>query len=173
MGRTRRANGAGNVYIKHGHYYGRWYTAAGARTNRKLGPVRQPGTAIGLTRAQAEKHLRAIMDQPEPRNEPDRTVATAGAALLVQLEARGASKSHRETVESHLRVHLLPFFKARPLDRIGDDDVTRLLVRLRREGRAPKTIRNIAGTLHALFELGVRKQWVDANPCKAVDLPAV
>jgi integrase len=101
------------------------------------------------------------------------TVATAGVALLAQLEARGSSKSHRETVESHLRVHLVPFFKERSLDRVTEDDVTRLLVQLRRQGRAPKTIRNVASTLHSLCELALRRRWVSANPCKQVDLPVV
>jgi integrase len=173
MTRSRRANGAGNVYIKHGQYYGRWYTLAGGRTNRKLGPVRRPGSASGLTRAQAEKRLRAIMDEVQVSTEPGLTVATAGVALLAQLEARGSSRSHRETVESHIRVHLVPYFEDKSLDRISEEDVTRLLVRLRRLGRAPKTIRNIASTLHSLFELAVRRRWVAANPCKQVDLPAV
>lgn len=173
MRQRRRPNGAGSVYIKHGRYYGRWYTAGGGRTNRKLGPVRRPGFASGLTRAQAEKRLRALMDEVAIPTQPTVTVGSAGVVLLAQLEARGSSRSHRETVESHLRVHLEPFFKDRSLDRITDDDVTRLLVRLRRLGRAPKTIRNIAGTLHSLFELAVRRGWVVANPCTRVDLPAV
>jgi integrase len=173
MTREKRANGAGTVYIKHGSYYGRWLTASGGRANRKLGPVRRPGTAVGLTRAQAEKRLRAVMDEVEVRSDPEMTVATAGVALLAQLEARGSSKSHRETVESHLRVHLVPFFKERSLDRVTEDDVTRLLVQLRRQGRAPKTIRNVASTLHSLFELALRRRWVSANPCEQVDLPVV
>ena len=37
MARTKRANGAGTVYIKNGSYYGRWVTLEGGRTNRKLG----------------------------------------------------------------------------------------------------------------------------------------
>jgi integrase len=173
MTREKRANGAGTVHIKHGSYYGRWQTASGGRANRKLGPVRRPGTAVGLTRAQAEKRLRAAMDEVEVRADPDITVATTGIALLAQLDVRGSSKSHRETVESHLRVHLVPYFKDRSLDQITEDDVTRMLVRLRRQGRAPKTIRNVASTLHLLFELAVRRRWVSANPCKQVDLPVV
>lgn len=35
-------------------------------------------------------------------------MAMAGQALLARLEAKGSSKSHVETAESHLRVHLIP-----------------------------------------------------------------
>ena len=125
-----------------------------------------------MTRTQAEKRLRELMDTIQVTTDPDRTVAVAGQALLAQLEARGCSTSHIETAESHLRVHLVPFFGDKALDRVRDADVTRLLVRLRRSGRAPKAIRNILSTLHSLFELAVRRRWVPANPCKLVDAPA-
>jgi integrase len=174
MTRPKRANGAGAVYIKHGSYYGRWLTPAG-RTNRRLGPVRRPGSSAGMTRTQAEKRLRELMAEASVAIAPDpeRTVAVAGRAFIEQLEARGRSKSHLETVESHLRVHLVPFFGDRALDRIDADDVTRLLARLRRGGRKPKTVRNIFSTLHSVFDLAVRRGWVAANPCKAVEPPAV
>jgi len=68
---SRRSNGAGTVFIKHGNYYGRWYAADGGRTNRKLGPVRRPGTAAGLTRAQAEKRLRELMDRVHSTSNPE------------------------------------------------------------------------------------------------------
>ena len=173
MARTKRANGAGTVYIKNGSYYGRWLTVAGGRTNRKLGRVRQPGTSDGITRTQAEKRLRDLMATVQVTSDPEVTIAIAGQALLTRLEAKGSAKSHLETVESHLRVHLVPFFKQKPIDRITDSDVTRLLARLNRLGRKPKTIRNIASTLHSVFELAIRRRWITLNPCKLVDLPAV
>ena len=88
MPRDKRVNGAGTVYIKHGSYYGRWRTVTGRRTNRRLGPARRPGTAFGLRRAQAEKRRLAIIDEVEAVTPEDHRVATAGAALLAQLEAR-------------------------------------------------------------------------------------
>src|SRR4051794_36279307 len=79
MPRSKRANGAGAVYVKHGSYYGRWLTPAG-RTNRKLGPVRRPGSASGMTRTQAEKRLRELMaeDAVPVVPDPDRTVEIVG-----------------------------------------------------------------------------------------------
>jgi hypothetical protein len=82
MAARRRAKGAGMVYLKHGCYYGRWYTAAGGRANRKLGPARKPGTAVGLTQAQAEKRLRELMSAVELTTNPERTMAVLGQALL-------------------------------------------------------------------------------------------
>ena len=173
MARPKRPNGAGSVYIKHGSFYGRWRTMDGGLANRKLGPVRRPGSCDGLTRTQAEKRLRELMDTVQVTTDPDRTVATAGEALLAHLEAKGCSRSHLQTVESHLRVHLVPFFKDRSLGRVHEAHVTRLLVHLRRIGRKPKTIRNVVSTLHSLFELALRRRWVTSNPCKLVDLPGV
>ena len=92
--------------------------------------------------------------------------------LLARLEARACAKSHVESVESHLRVHLVPLFGDRALDRIDEDDVTRLVVRLRRSGRAPTTVRNVLSTLHSVFELARRRRWIATNPCTLVELPA-
>jgi integrase len=91
------------------------------------------------------------------------TIAVAGKAFVAQLEPRGRAKSHIETAESHLRVHLVRFFGDRPIDGISAADVTRLLIELRRSGRAPKTIRNSFSTLHSIFELAVRRRWVAAK----------
>ena len=127
MPRSKRANGAGAVYVKHGSYYGRWLTPAG-RTNRKLGPVRRPGSASGMTRTQAEKRLRDLMSEVHVTTDVAVTMAIAGRAWIEALEAKGRARSHVQSVESYLRVHLEPFFKEKPLDRIGEADVTRLLV---------------------------------------------
>jgi integrase len=174
MASSRRANGTGSVHVKHGHYYGRYVTVAGMHANRVLGPVRLPGARDGLTRTQAERRLREIMDADGDAPvlaTPETTIAIAGKAFVEQLEARGRAKSHVETAESHLRVHLVRFFGDRPIGGISAADVTRLLVELRRSGRAPKTIRNVFSTLHSIFELAVRRRWVAANPCKEVDPP--
>jgi integrase len=174
MARDKRANGTGTVYVKHGSYYGRWLTPTG-RANRRLGPVRRHGSSEGLTRSQAERRMRELIaaTATELPSDPELTIELAGRAFLEQLQARGRSKSHVEGVESHLRVHLRPFFGDKPLDRIADADVTRLLAHLRRTGRKPKTARNVLSTLHSIFDLAVRRGWTTANPCKLVDAPEV
>jgi integrase len=168
---SRRRRGTGEVYVKHGSYYGRWWTADGGRANRKLGAVRRSGSKDGLTRAQAERRLRELIDDVWTTSKPERTVGFAAERLLDGLAAKGRSRSHIETVESHVRVHGVPYFGGRPIDRINEDDVTRLMAKLARDGRAPKTVRNIVSTLHSIFDLALRRRWVSSNPCRAVDKP--
>ena len=61
---ARRPRGSGQLLVRYGSYYGKW-AAGEQRVQRKLGPVRSPGTREGLTRSQAERELRR---QLEPRN---------------------------------------------------------------------------------------------------------
>jgi integrase len=170
--KSPRRYGSGSVYVKYGAYYGRWVTADGGRANRRLGPMRSPGATEGLTRKQAENRLRELIDEVRTVSRADRTVADVGAALLVQLEALGRSKSHRETVESHVRVHIVPAFGNIAIDRLEEEHVMRLAAKLRRAGKAPKTIRNVLSTVHSICELAVRRRWCSTNPCRFVDAPA-
>ena len=163
----------GKVYVKHGSYYGRWWTPAGGRANRLLGPLRRPGSSDGLTRPQAERRLRALMEEVQVTSTPDRSVAHAAELQLDALAAKGRSRSHLETAESHVRIHLLPFFGARPIDRVDEDQITRFIAVLRKGGKAPKTIKNVLSTLHSIFDLAIRKRWLSVNPCRLVDKPEV
>jgi len=71
-------------------------TDDGGLANRKLGRVRLPGSRDGLTRRQAERRLRELMDVVQVVSDPDRTIEVAGQALLAQLEAKGgASRTSR------------------------------------------------------------------------------
>jgi integrase len=169
--RAPRTYGSGTIYAKHGAWYGRWLTAEGGRANRKLGPIRAPGAPDGLTRKDAEDRLRDLMGEVEQVSSPTRTVADAGVRLLEHLEALGRSKSHRETVESHLRVHINPALGRLPIDRLDDERITRLAAEMRRAGRAAKTIRNVLSTLHSVCDLAVRRRWCASNPCRFVDAP--
>jgi len=173
MARSRRAYGSGSLYIENGIYYGRWYTAAGGRANRRVGPVRTPGSTEGLTKKQAEAKLREIMDGNAGRVTADaaRTVERVGRLHSAKLIGKGRKPSHVETFGSHLRVHLAPFFKETPINRIEVTDVERLMATLHKKGLAPKTIKNILGSLHSIFDYALRKGWVAENPCRLVDKP--
>jgi integrase len=174
MARSRRAYGSGSLRIENGIWYGRWYTATGGRANRRVGPARSPGTTDGLTKRQAERKLRELMDGNAGRvtTNASRTIKHVGKLHAAKLAGKGRKRSHVETFESHLRIHLAPFFGQTPIDRIEPADVERLMARLYTTLKLkPKTIRNIVGSLHSIFDYALRKGWVAENPCRLVEKP--
>jgi integrase len=154
-------------------WYGQW-RLDGRLVKRKVGPKRSAGAADGLTKAQAEKELRRLVAQTVAAPAHERvTVAEAGRRHLDHLAALGRKRSTLMDYESALRVHLAPHFGNRPIDRLTADDVERFMVVKRREGKAPKSIRNYVGVLHGVCAFAVKRRWAQSNPCAAVDLPRV
>ena len=98
-------------------------------------------------------------------------MAEAGDRLVELLELKGRKPSTIEAVRSALRVHLIPQFGDRPLDRIDVRAVERFIAAERREGSAPKSIRNYLGVLHSIFELAIEKGWARENPVKRAAKP--
>jgi hypothetical protein len=76
----RRPHGAGHLYVKSGAYYVRWRAADGRHRNRRVGKVRVPGEADGLTRAQAERAARGLIEAESLRPPPPNAVSSAATA---------------------------------------------------------------------------------------------
>src|SRR4051794_17688441 len=126
-GSARRQYGTGSIVEKNGAYHGKW-RVGGKQVWRKLGRVRQPGSNEGLTRTQAEAKLRTLMTQEAAAPVSERiAMDEAGKRLLDRLEALGRKRATIESYESVLRVHLSPFFGAKPLTRITPDDVEQFM----------------------------------------------
>jgi integrase len=172
MTKARRLYGTGTLYVKAGAWYGRWLVGE-RRTNRKLGPVRQPGTKDGLTRSQAERELRRRMEREHSVAGTTRvTVADAGERLVDHLEALGRKPTTIGIYRSILRTHL-GALRETPLERVHAADVERTVASMRRRGAAPKTINNALTLLGQVFDHGIRKGWCGTNPVRLVDRPAV
>lgn len=172
---SKRTYGTGHVHQKHGAWYGSWHTADGRHPNRKIGPIKT-GRADGLTKTQAEARLREMMLEDVARAKPDvsaPTVSEMGAALLARLERDGKKRSHIETARGHLRKHIAPALGDERVTDITDTDVEALANRMIRGGLAPKTIRNVIGTLHSVMTLAVKGRHIASNPVSMVDLPKV
>jgi integrase len=173
--RQRRAYGTGSLRIVGGSWLASWYGPDGRRVQRRVGTVRTEGRADGLTKAQAERELRRLREIESPRAAPSDqrvTMDEAGEELRRRLELKGRRKSHRMTVASDLRNHIAPFFGAMTLDRITPEDIERY-VSAKRRTLAIKTIRNHIGTMHSVFEVGLRKGWCQVNPVKLADRPTI
>jgi integrase len=173
---ARRSYGTGSIYVKAGSWYGRWWVGD-RRVKRKLGPVRQPGSRDGLTKAQAERELRRRMES-EPLSAPTGgrlTLTEAGERLILidYLEALGRKPTTIGVYKSLLRTHLATHFRDRPLDRVRPEDVEGLIARMRRGGAGAKTVGNALTLLGQIFDHGIRKGWCATNPVKRVDRPRV
>ena len=172
----KRAYGTGQLYEKSGSYYGRWRTSSGRRLNRKVGPIRTPGEADGLTRLQAERQFRRMQEAEEhtPRPEPGAYVPTVdelATSLRERLELRGTRKSYREACEYMQRVHIAPHLGDRKITDVSTADVEAFGRTLLKEGLAPKSVRNMLGFLHAVFEHAIDRGWVRENPARRAEKP--
>ena len=138
---ARRSRGTGSLSVRKdargiASWYGQWWVGE-RRVTRALGRKREPGTRIGLTRAQAERELQRQIDQdlsvPLQR---ELSVGEAGERLLDHLRALGRKRSTLGDYESFLRVHLAPYFGETALERIGRAEVEGFIAAKRREGKA-------------------------------------
>lgn len=156
-------------------WYGKWRTD-GRQVMRLLGPVRAPGASTGLTRTQAESALREEVSRlTAPGTSPTNafTVAEAGALHLEHKRSLGLKKATLMDYESTLRVHLTPFFGGLTLDDIDVSSVEAFVYAKQNEGKAPKSILNYLGLLHAIFSHGLKRDWCTSNPVALVDKPRV
>jgi hypothetical protein len=83
MSTMKRRYGTGNLRIRRGSWYGQWWIGD-RRIQRKLGPVRQPGTREGLTRKMAEVELRRVMAATNPAPSTDEVTFTDAAAEFLR-----------------------------------------------------------------------------------------
>ncbi len=154
-------------------WYGKW-RSEGRQVMRLLGPIRGTGAQSGLTEQQAETALRRAM--LATRLCPSPTVFdvhTAGSRHLEHKRSVGLKKATLMDYESTLRIHLSPFFGTTPLDEIDVAQVESFVYAKQHEGRAPKSILNYLGLLHAIFGHGLKRDWCTHNPVTLVEKPRV
>jgi len=158
-------------------YYAKFRDASGQQVKRRAGLVRTAHQPDGLTKTQAEKMLRDLMQtvQAAAPAEHARTLGAAAAAWLTYLEATGIKASSVRAYRAALDKWFLPTLKTRSLDRITTSDIEHAMMRMRAAGLADKTIRNYVGAIRALFNFAMdkRRRWAARNPAADVDLPRV
>lgn len=173
---AKRSYGTGELYEKHGSYYARWRASDGRKLNRKVGPVRSPGSSDGLTRAQAERAFRKLQgaeeQRPSRRRDVDPVTVSAAAASLHRAKSlEGARKSYLENLESMRRVHLEPSIGALPLEKVTTARVEVLASEMLAAGLSPKTVRNVLTFVHSVFEHAIAKGWCQENPLRHAARP--
>lgn len=177
--KPRRAYGTGSLYPVAGSggretWYGRWYVGR-RRVQRRIGPKRQLGDKVGLTKAEAEAELRRIRLATEEAPPPEMTVMVDEAAqhLMRHLEAIDRKPSTLATYRSLFKNHLQWGAEDVPLERFKRRDVEALDREMRRKGLGPKTRLNALKLISEVFSFAKRQGWCRRNPCEQVQFPQV
>jgi hypothetical protein len=157
--KPRRPRGTGSLAARRDTagretWYARFYVNR-RLVKRRVGPKRVEGTREGLTRAQAEKALRRMIEEGRPRYRQSSASGSRrrGERYLRHLEQKGRKASTLEDYRSFLRIHLTPFFDGKSLDAISPTDVEEFVAAERRAGRSAKSILNLS-LLHSIFAYG-------------------
>jgi integrase len=171
---AKRGYGTGQLYLKHGAYYGRWRTLDGRKLNRKIGPARGEA-AGGLTRADAERQFRKIQDAEERRpiraGAERHTLDEVIDSLRRRLAVEGARKSYLQNCESMQRVHISPRLGDKAVDRVTIADIETVAAAMLDAGLAPKTVRNVVTFMHSVFEHAIDRGWTTHNPVRRASRP--
>lgn len=70
-------------------------------------------------------------------------------------------------------MHVAPFFGEKSIGEITKQDIEEFVAVCLDNDRSIKSTRNYVGFLHSVFDFALRKGWVVANACKAVEKPEV
>jgi integrase len=172
---AKRSYGTGQLYVKQGAWFGRWRTSDGRRLNRRLGDVRERGSANGLTRHEVERKFRKLREEedanPQPRVARRVTVQDAGDSLRRKLAMEGARKSYLGGCESMLRVHIVPGLQNAPVRTVDRQSIEALGEKMLEAGKSPKTVRNVLTFAHSVFEHAVDEGWCAENPVRRARRP--
>lgn len=170
---NRRSYGSGSIAIRGGVYYGRWWIG-GKRMQRRLGPVRLPGTRDGLTKTQAEAQLRKLIAEvtytPTAARMTFREVADAYLDHVKAVRQRKATTV--DDYRSMVTAHLDPYFGSKAIERITADDIAAYMA-LKSRTLKPKTVLNHRNFAHGVFAYALKRQIVATNPVASVDRPSL
>ena len=168
---ARRTYGTGSIIERHGVYHGQW-RVGGKQVMRRLGRVRQTGSADGLTKTMAETRLREVMAEHGGAPLSERvSVAETGERLLAHLRSMGRKPSTMRSYESIFRTQIEPSLGERAIAKVTHEDIERFVADCVKDGMQPKTISNTLGLAHSIFEFAITRGWVRDNPCKRVERP--
>ena len=173
---VRRPPGTGSLLVRldsagRETWYGKWRVGE-RQVMRKLGRRREPGSAVGFTRTQAEAELRRLIAEENGVLAEERvTLDELGPRFIAHKESIGLRRSTLKDYEGMLRVHLVPFFGGRSLDAITTVEVENYIRAKLRAGKSRKTIDHHLGLLSSMFRFAVKRGLARLNPVDAAERP--
>jgi hypothetical protein len=160
---SRRSGQNGNIEVRNGMYYGRYYVdVAGEEVRqRKRVPI---GSTKEFTKSEAKRKLKELLESEGINATNLRTVALGQtfaekAAWWSTNKLAMRSLSYQETREINLRKHLVPYFGKMPVSTITDDKAQEFITYLTGTGLARATIESIVSTLKAVLTEKITRDW--------------
>ena len=174
---ARRNYGTGSLYVHAGKWIGHW-RAGGRQVKRVLGPVRKPGTRVGLTPKMAEVELRRAMAATRPvASAAEVTFAEAATEFLRHAgDVRGIDPKTLSDYNGVVDGYLLEEFGDLALDAVTPDAIDAYKERLIAEGKlSNRTVVRHLTVLHGIFKRAKRVWGLQDNPASAdlVERPKV
>lgn len=150
---------------------GAWRLTVQADRRRHYATVHAPNNRTG--RKQATDALAALVVEVNSGQHLGDHTTTVAQALdawhnhhAPNVEA-GTANNYRQAIDHHITPHL----GHHRLHKLRPHHIDALYATLRQQGLAPKTIRNIAGTLHTALNQAVRWGWIARNPATQAEPP--
>jgi integrase len=142
---------------------------------RSVGPKRSKAQPGGLTQPQAEAAFRRMRDEVKhatvPRSER-RTVVEVGEAMIQAKRLAGRKTSTVESIDSILRIHIKPYFGTALIAKVNREQLRSFVSELSAKKLSPKTVGNVLGVLHSIFEYALDEEWLTGeNIVKRVSAP--
>lgn len=170
---SKRANGEGNVRQRAD---GRWEGSLSY-----VDPVtekRKRSYVYGKTAAEARRELKKVRERIEHGQPAKDSPDTLGSWLKQWRESSLEASDRKPTTKAlygslsrkHLEVGVLA---AKRLDKLKPTDVESLIVKLRGDGLADSTVRNVYAVLRQALDVAVRDGSLGANPVAKVKRPGV
>jgi hypothetical protein len=100
---VKRSHGSGHLYVKHGSYYGRWRGADGRFVNKKIGSVRRRGEKDGITRAEAERGLRRLVEAETRQGQAEGAEVAGRTSVKLVINKLGTATGKRFKVRTARR----------------------------------------------------------------------
>ncbi len=126
-------------------------------------------------RRNAQRLLDTIEAKLEANERLEGQPMTVAAYAKDWADARDDRNWTAKTDLSRLTKHVFPALGAKKLSEVRAVHVRELVAKLRYSGLASRTVRNIYGALHRMFQDAVAMELIDSSPCvlMAGDLPVI
>jgi integrase len=164
----RRPRGTGTIFVKGSRWYAQFRLPGHERpVKRSLGRVASMSEAQANRRAL--KLLNELGSAPPPTDR--QTIEGIAPAFLDHVEhVRLRQRATVIDYELTLRLHLVPYFAGRKLDRITPEDLTGY-IRAKHGVLSPKTVANHVTLLGGLYRFAIRRGAATRNPIELIDRP--